>query len=156
MCISLKRAEYPSASVFCFQLSVGHIFVFCPLTFFHYSCERKCWNSLGKCIAYFGIAATKLEYKSFWDVCKGFEHFRKRCLFFFVYFHLQHLHCLYFFNLIFIVFFPLPFSPLHPPPTRNHHTDVHVHESFFLFVESLHPLTSPPTSCQPVLHLHCL
>ena len=51
---------------------------------------------------------------------------------------------------IFIVFFPLPFSPFILPPTSNHHTVVHVHESFFLFAQSLHP--SPRHSCQPVLY----
>ena len=45
-------------------------------------------------------------------------------------------------NLIFIVFFMLPFGPLRPPPPSNHHTVVHVHESFFIFAHSL-----------PALHL---
>ena len=31
-------------------------------------------------------------------------------------------------------FFPLSFSPLIPPPTSNHHTVVHVHESFFFLL----------------------
>ena len=39
----------------------------------------------------------------------------------------------FFFNLIFIVFFTLPFSPLISPPPSNHHTVVLVHESFFFF-----------------------
>ena len=29
-----------------------------------------------------------------------------------------------------------------PPPPSNHHTVVHVHESLFLFAQSLHPITS--------------
>ena len=47
-------------------------------------------------------------------------------------------------NLIFIVFLPLPFSPLILPSPSSHHTLVHVPESFFLFSQSLHPLTSLP------------
>ena len=47
-------------------------------------------------------------------------------------------------NLIFIVFLPLPFSPLILPSPSSHHTLVHVPESFFLFAQSLHPLTSLP------------
>ena len=43
-------------------------------------------------------------------------------------------------------FFPLPFSPLTPPPPSNHHTVVHVHESFFLFAQSLHPHSPPPAA----------
>ena len=52
----------------------------------------------------------------------------------------------------FIVFFPLPFVPL---KLHNHHTVVYVHESFFLFAQSLHPLTPPPVPqiCQPALYL---
>ena len=41
--------------------------------------------------------------------------------------------------------------PLYMPPTSNHLTVVHVHESFFPFCSILPPLTSPllptPTSC---------
>ena len=40
------------------------------------------------------------------------------------------------FNL-YCICFPLPFTPLMPPPFSNHHTVVHVHESFFLFAQSL-------------------
>ena len=40
-----------------------------------------------------------------------------------------------------IAFFPLPFRPLYLP--SNHHTVVHVHESFFLFAQSLHPVPFP-------------
>ena len=54
----------------------------------------------------------------------------------------------YFF--FFIIFFPLPFSSLMPTPPHNHHTVVHVHESFFLFAQSLYPY---PLSCHPALHL---
>ena len=42
-----------------------------------------------------------------------------------------------------LYFFPLSFSPLISPPPSNHHTIVHVHESFFLSAQSLNPLTSP-------------
>ena len=54
----------------------------------------------------------------------------------------------------FIVFFPLPFisliSPSPTPTPSNHHTLVH--ESFFLFAQSLHLLPSPPLSCHPALY----
>ena len=49
--------------------------------------------------------------------------------------------------LLFFLFnciFPITYSPLMPPLPSNHHTVVHVHESFFLFAQSLHPLTSTP------------
>ena len=36
-------------------------------------------------------------------------------------------------------FFHYPLVPLYPPPPSNHHTVVHVHESSFLFAQSLHP-----------------
>ena len=49
---------------------------------------------------------------------------------------------IYLFNL-YCIFFPLPFSALISPSLRNHHTVVHVQESFFLFDQSLHLLTSP-------------
>ena len=39
-------------------------------------------------------------------------------------------------------FFPLPFSALILLSPSNHHTVVHIHESFFLFAQPLHPLTS--------------
>ena len=57
-----------------------------------------------------------------------------------------------YFNLYCI--FPSPFSPFILPPPSNHHLHsvAHVNESFFLFAQSLHFLTSP-TSCHPVLHL---
>ena len=42
-------------------------------------------------------------------------------------------------------------APLYSPPPYNHHTVVHVHESFLLFAQSLQPLTSPPVSCHPAL-----
>ena len=45
--------------------------------------------------------------------------------------------------LIFIVIFPLPFSPLIPLSHHNYHTVVHVPESFFLFAQSFHLFTSP-------------
>ena len=58
-----------------------------------------------------------------------------------------------FFNCI---FFHYHLSPLYPSPC-NHHPVVHVHESFFLFVQSLHSLTSllPNwlTSCSPSMSL---
>ena len=56
------------------------------------------------------------------------------------------------FYLILIAFFPLPFSPLIPLSSSNHHTVVHVHESFFLFAQSLHLQPSPLpqlSSCSP-------
>ena len=55
-------------------------------------------------------------------------------VFFFRYFLIQSL----------LYFFPLLFSSLIALHPRNHHTVVHVHESFFLFAPSLHPLTSLP------------
>ena len=57
------------------------------------------------------------------------------------------------FIFLFIVFFLLPFSPLIPPPTGSHHTDVHVHESFFLFAQPLLSNPLPTPSCQPALNL---
>ena len=49
-------------------------------------------------------------------------------------------------------FFHHCLDPLRPPPHSNHHTLVHVPESFVLFAPSLHTLASPtPLSCQPVL-----
>ena len=76
-------------------------------------------------------------------------------------FCLSNLHAIeaqiffYFFNLIFIVFFHLVFSPLMPLPPSNHHTVAHVHESFFFFAQSLHPLTSLPQDiiCCPSMSL---
>ena len=55
---------------------------------------------------------------------------------------------LYFLFIYFIVFFPIPFS-LHICLSHNHQTAVHVHESFFLFAQSFHPLPSLPqwSSC---------
>ena len=56
-------------------------------------------------------------------------------------------------------FFPLVFSSLKLPSPSNHHTAAHVHESFFLFSQSLYPLTSSPlSSCSPSigLSLFCL
>ena len=42
----------------------------------------------------------------------------------------------------------LAFSPLIPTAPQNHHIFLQVHESiFFLFVQSLHPLTPTLTSC---------
>ena len=73
------------------------------------------------------------------------------------------------FNLIFIVFFPLPCihpppipssASTHHPPPHNHHTIVHVHESFSLFAQSLRPLPPPQLAviCSPSmsLSLFCL
>ena len=45
------------------------------------------------------------------------------------------------------MFFHDHLDPLYTPRPTNHHTVVHVHESFFLFAHSLHPLTFCPTSC---------
>ena len=42
-----------------------------------------------------------------------------------------------------LYFFHYHLVPLFPTPPSSHHTVVHVHESFFLFAQSLHPLTSP-------------
>ena len=65
----------------------------------------------------------------------------------------QHFILFYFWFcfLIFIVFFPLPFSALIPPTSSNHHT-VHVHELFSIVAQSLCPLASPNhqlSSCSP-------
>ena len=54
-----------------------------------------------------------------------------------------------FLKLIFIIFFPLPFISLIPPPPSNHHTVAHVHESSFLFAQSLHLLISSSISWHP-------
>ena len=49
-----------------------------------------------------------------------------------------------FLNLIFIIIFlHYLLVPLYPPPPSSHHTEVHVHECFFLFAQFLHPLASP-------------
>ena len=42
------------------------------------------------------------------------------------------------------MFFSYHLVPLCPPLPSSHHTVIHVHESFFFFVQSLHPLTSLP------------
>ena len=75
----------------------------------------------------------------------------------------------YIFNLI--IFFPLQFISLipfstftHHPPPCNHNTVIHVHESFFIFIQSFHPLTSSlapqreqlPTALYVCLSLFCL
>ena len=41
--------------------------------------------------------------------------------------------------------------PLHPSPLNNHHTVVHVHDSFYLLAQSLHFLTpaSLAVICSP-------
>ena len=68
-------------------------------------------------------------------------------------------HCsilMYLFNLIFIVFFPIPYSPLLFPPASNHHTVVHVHESFFLFAQSFHCFASPYPLPHPLPGLELL
>ena len=52
------------------------------------------------------------------------------------------------FNLYCIFF--LIFSPFTPPSPSNPHTVVHVHESFFLFAQSLHPLLSPDYIIKPL------
>ena len=63
-----------------------------------------------------------------------------------MYFQLAYCHwyrlCLYF--LIYNLYSIFHLVPLYLPPPSNHHTVVHVHESFFLFAQSLHPLTSHP------------
>ena len=48
-----------------------------------------------------------------------------------------------FFKKYLLHFFHYHLVPLYPPPRHNHHTVVHVHESFFLFALPLHSLTSP-------------
>ena len=53
--------------------------------------------------------------------------------------------------IFYCVFFLLPFRPLIPPPPSNHHTVVH--ETFLLFTQFLHSLTSPSHCCHPALHL---
>ena len=47
--------------------------------------------------------------------------------------------------IFFNAFFPLPYMPLILPTSSTcyHHTIVHVHESFFLFAQFPHPLTTP-------------
>ena len=50
----------------------------------------------------------------------------------------------FFFKLFLFYFFPLPFIPLIYSTPHSHHTIVH--ESFFLFAQSLYPL-SPPLPC---------
>ena len=57
-------------------------------------------------------------------------------------------------KIIFILFFPLSFSPLVPPTPRNHQTVVHVHYSFFFFL--ILPLRYPChqlSSCFPCMNL---
>ena len=49
------------------------------------------------------------------------------------------------FHLIFIIFFPLPFSTVIPHLPRNHHTVVHVHKSLSFPL----CLVPPPPSCPP-------
>ena len=60
-----------------------------------------------------------------------------------------------FLYLIFIVFFPVPFSPRIPssPPQSPH--CVHVHQSFFLFAQSFHPQPPSPLAviCAPSVGL---
>ena len=58
-------------------------------------------------------------------------------------FYLLSLFCFVLFVLI-LLFFHYHLVPLYFPPLSNHHTVVHVHESFFLFAQSLYPLTSTP------------
>ena len=41
------------------------------------------------------------------------------------------------------IFITIYLVPLYPPAPSNYHIVVHIHESFFLFAQSLHP----PTSC---------
>ena len=64
-----------------------------------------------------------------------------------------------FLKVLFLLYFPLPFNPLIPlyplppppipsPPPCNHHTVVHVHESFLFFARSLHPWLPLNKSCQ--------
>ena len=48
-----------------------------------------------------------------------------------------------FYFILFSVFFHYHCLPLYFP-SNNHHTVVHVHESFFLFAQSLHFLNSSP------------
>ena len=50
-----------------------------------------------------------------------------------------------FYLFICIIFFPLPFIPLILPSLHNHHTVVHVHESFFLWHHTS-TLSPPPTT----------
>ena len=51
-----------------------------------------------------------------------------------------------FYFILFSVFFHYHCLPLYFP-SNNHHTVVHVHESFILSAQSLQPLTPPTTSC---------
>ena len=59
---------------------------------------------------------------------------------------------MFFFFLKIIVFFHYHLVSLCPPPPCNHHTIVPVHEPFFLFVRSLHPLPSCTLSCHLALY----
>ena len=54
-------------------------------------------------------------------------------------------HFIYVFT--YIIFSHYHLLLLWPPLPSNHHTVAHVHEPFFLFAQSLHLLTMPPTSC---------
>ena len=57
-------------------------------------------------------------------------------------------------KLIFLYFFHYHLVPLCLPPPSNHH--LVVHESFFPFTQSFHPLTSPApklSSCSPSMSL---
>ena len=64
--------------------------------------------------------------------------------------------CFLIFKILIFIVFPLPFSLLTPRlRPHNHHTVVHVHECFFLLVQSLHPLNYPfqLSSCSPFMSL---
>ena len=58
---------------------------------------------------------------------------------------------LFILNVIFIVLFPLLFSPLILSPSSNHPTVLNAHEYFFLFAQSLQPLTTLHY-CHPAFH----
>ena len=65
-------------------------------------------------------------------------------------------YAFYFLKKLILYFFPLLFSPIIPPPLSSHHAVVHVHGNFFLFAQSLCPLTSPASCPSMIVSLFCL
>ena len=56
-----------------------------------------------------------------------------------IYMHIKDCEALSFFGI-----FSITMYPSSTPSPHHHHSVVHVHESFFLFARSVHPLTSHP------------
>ena len=54
------------------------------------------------------------------------------------------IYLLTLFNDFYCIFSITSLVPIYSPPLHNHHTVVHVHESFFLFAKSLLPQPPPP------------